>query len=256
MAALQTRFTKPPLVLVDGLLIALCAAAITYFFAPLIVKVSLALSKWAEPNKHNDIQVIGAIVFLVGCLFGIVGVFYVSFVIGRLLLAVSSERNRQFTRIALLILFIPAFIEAAKRGPRAYFYYLVDPSVRQNEAKQKAKTELERYLKNSEALSVQRQPDGIRITNNTDQLVRVQVTFTRRLNDNIYICYPGDSTTFPPSPFDEKMNLPPHESRLFLLADSHTNTGSQRDCGFEDYAVWGWDEKSTLMFLSQAAHLF
>jgi len=39
---------------------------------------------------------------------------------------------------------------------------------------------MERKLKASEALSVEREPDGIKISNNTDQWARVQVTFVRR----------------------------------------------------------------------------
>jgi hypothetical protein len=85
---------------------------------------------------------------------------------------------------------------------------------------------------------------------------RVQATFSRRVNENIYTCYAGDSMTFPPDPSDEKMNLPPREIRLFLFADFHTTSGSRNECGFDDYAVWGWDEKSVPVFLSKKAHLF
>ncbi len=102
-----------------------------------------------------------------------------------------------------MVVFLPAFIETARRGPRGYLDWLIDPSVLQNEAKQKAKGELERKLKAlerklkaSEALSVEREPDGIKISNNTDQLARVQVTFVRRSKDSIYLCYPGQSATF------------------------------------------------------------
>jgi hypothetical protein len=256
MAELKSQFRKEPLTLADLLLLALCAAAIAYFSAPLIVKLSLALGEAAEPNKHADIQVVGVVVFLALLLVGIVGVFYASFVIGRLLFATLSHRARQFVRIGLIVLFLPVFIEAAKRGPQAYFHYLIDPSVRRNESKHKAKSGLELELRKSAALSVEKQPGGIKITNNIDQIVRVQVTFDRRVNQNIYTCYAGDSMTFPPDPSDEKMNLPPRESRLFLFADFHTTTGSHDECGFDDYAVWGWDEKSIPVFLSQKAHLF
>lgn len=125
-----------------------------------------------------------------------------------------------------------------------------------NEAKQKAKGELERKLKASEALSVEREPDGIKITNNTDRLARVQVAFIRRTKSSIHNCYPGQSATLPPSPSDEQMNLAPREARLFLFSETHENTGSNRVCGFDDYAVWGWDEKSVPLFLSEKAHLF
>jgi hypothetical protein len=52
------------------------------------------------------------------------------------------------------------------------------------------------------------------------------------------------------------MNLPSREARLFLFGEAHTGTGSQRLCGFDDYAVWGWDEKGVPVFLSQKAHLY
>jgi hypothetical protein len=52
------------------------------------------------------------------------------------------------------------------------------------------------------------------------------------------------------------MNLAPRETRLFLFSEAHANTGSSHECGFDDYAVWGWDEKSVPLFLSQKAHLF
>jgi hypothetical protein len=167
------------------------------------------LGEAAEPNKHADIQVVGVFVFLAILRVGIVGVL---FVIGRLIFATLSQRARQFIRIGLIVLFLPVFMEAAKRGPRAYFHYLVDPSVRRNEAKQKAKSELEFEFRKSAALSVEKQPDGIKIMNNTDQIRRVQVTFSRRVSENIYTCYAGDSMTFPPAPSDEKMNLPPREN--------------------------------------------
>jgi hypothetical protein len=52
------------------------------------------------------------------------------------------------------------------------------------------------------------------------------------------------------------MNLAPREARVFLLSEAHENTGSRRECGLDDYAFWGWDEKSVPLFLSQKAHLF
>src|SRR4029077_17088561 len=41
-------------------------------------------------------------------------------------------------------------------------------------------------------------------------------------------------------------------------ADFRTTTGSRNECGFDDYAVWGWDQKSVPsvpMFLSHKAYL-
>jgi hypothetical protein len=154
------------------------------------------------------------------------------------------------------VVLLPVFIQTARRGPRGYLDWLINPSIRQNEAKQKTKRELERKLKASEALSVEREPDGIQITNNTDQLVRVQVTFIRRTKDAIYNCYPGQSATFPPSPSDEQMNLAPRETRVYLFGEARAHTSLNRECGFDDYAVWGWDEKSVPLFLSEKAHLF
>ncbi len=144
----------------------------------------------------------------------------------------------------------------SEKGSAGYFYWLIDPSIREHEEKQKAKGELERKLKASVAISAEREPDGIRVTNNTDQLVRVQVVFSTRFGQNIYQCYPGESTSFPPAPSDEEMNLPPRQIRLFLFSEARTNTGSRRECGFDDYAVWGWNEKSEPIFLSEKAHLF
>jgi hypothetical protein len=171
-------------------------------------------------------------------------------------LAKLPSRAKLLTRLALLLVFLPVFIETVRNGPHGYLDWLIDPSFGQIEAKQKAKSELERKLKASGALSVEREPDGIRVSNNTDQLVRVQVAFTRRPNEYLYSCYPGQSATFPPSPSDEEMNLPSWETRLFPFSEAHANTGSRRECGFDDYAVWGWDEKSVLMFLSRKAYLF
>jgi hypothetical protein len=210
---------------------------------PFLAKLGTALGNAVD--THGDIRVVGVVVFL-GILFlGVAEVFCGAFVSECLILAMLPNRARLFTRIGLMVVFLPVFIATARRGPRGYLDWLIDPSIRQNEAKQKAKGELERKLKASEALSVEREPDGIQITNNTDQLARVQVTFIRRSNDSIYLCYPGQSATFPPFPSDEEMNLAPRETRQFLFSEAHANTGSSRECGFDDYAVWGWDEKAS-----------
>jgi len=37
-------------------------------------------------------------------------------------------------------------------------------------------------------------------------------------------------------------------------ADFHTTTSSRNECGFDDYAVWGWDEKSIPMFSEMLGH--
>jgi hypothetical protein len=254
MANFKNLFRKASLTLVDGLLLVLAAASLAYLSVPFLAKLGVALGNAIDTS--GDIRVVGVIVFL-GILFlGVVAVFCATFVTGCLILAILPNRARLFTRIGLTLVFLPVFIATARRGPRGYLDWLINPSIRQNQAKQKAKGELERKLKASEALSVEREPEGIKITNHTDQLARVQVTFIRRANDSIYLCYPGQSATFPPPPSDEEMNLPPRESRLFLLSEAHANTGSSRECGFEDYAVWGWDEKSVPLFLSDKAHLF
>jgi hypothetical protein len=254
MANFTNLFRKASLSLVDGLLLVLCAASLAYLSVPSLAKLGGALGNAVD--THGDIRVVGVVVF-VGILFlGVVVVFCATFVAGGLTFAILSNRARLFTRIGLMVVFLPAFIQTARRGPRGYLDWLINPSIRQNEAKQKAKGELERKLKASEALSVEREPDGIKITNNMDQLARVQVTFIRRANDSIYLCYPGQSATFPPSPSDEQMNLAPREARLFPFSEAHANSGSRRECGFDDYAVWGWDEKSVPLFLSKKAHLF
>jgi hypothetical protein len=254
MTDFKDLFRKASLTLVDGLLLVLCAAALAYLSGPFLAKLGVALGNSVDTS--GDIRVVGVIVFL-GILFlGVVAVFCATFVTGCVIFAILPNRARLFTRIGLMVVFLPVFIGTARRGPRGYLDWLIDPSIRQNEAKQKAKGELERKLKASEALRVEREPDGIQITNNTDQLARVQVTFIRRTKDSIHNCYPGQSATFPPSLSDEEMNLPPRETRLFLLSEAHANSGSNRECGFDDYAVWGWDEKSVPMFLSQKAHLF
>jgi hypothetical protein len=254
MANFKNLFRKASLTLVDGLLLALCAASLAYLSVPFLANLGTALGNAVD--NHGDIRVVGVAVFL-GILFlGVVTVFCTAFVTECLIFALLPNRTRLFTRIGLMVVFLPVFIETARKGPRGYLDWLIDPSIRQNEAKQKAKGELERTLMVSGALSVEREPDGVKITNNTDQLVRVQVTFTRRSNEFIYVCYSGQSASFPPSPSDEEMNLPPRETRLFLFSAAHANTGSRRECGFDDYAVWGWDEKGVPMFLSQKAHLF
>lgn len=254
MANYRNLFRRASLTLVDGILLVLCAASLAYLSVPFLAKLGAALGNAVD--THGDLRVVGVVVF-VGILFlGVVAVFFATFVTGCLIFAILPNRARLFTRIGLIVVFLPAFIETARRGPRGYLDWLIDPSIRQNEAKQKAKGELERKLKASEALSVEREPHGIKITNNTDQLARVQVTFIRRSKDSIYLCYPGQSATFPPSASDEQMNLAPRENRLFLFSEAHANTGSSRECGFDDYAVWGWDEKSVPLFLSEKAHLF
>jgi hypothetical protein len=197
MANFKNLFRKASLTLVDGLLLVLCAASLAYLSVPFIAKSGAALGNAID--THGDIRVVGAVVF-VGFLFpGVVAVFFATFVTGCLIFAMLQNRARPFTRIGLMVVFLPVFIETARRGPRGYLDWLIDPSIRQNEAKQKAKGELERKLKASEALSVERELDGVKITNNTDRLARVQLTFIRRSKDSIYLCYPGQSATFPPS---------------------------------------------------------
>jgi hypothetical protein len=254
MADFKNLFRKASLTLVDGLLLVLCAAALAYLSVPPLAKLGVAAGNSVDTS--GDIRLVGVVVF-VGILFlGVVGVLFATFVSGCLIFAVLPNRARLFTRIGLMVVFLPVFIQTARRGPRGYLDWLIYPSIRQNEAKQKAKGELERQLKASGALTVEREPDGVKITNNTDELARVQVLFARRTKDAIYNCYAGQSATFPPATSDEEMNLPPRETRVFLFAEAHTNSGSNRECGFDDYAVWGWDGKNVPLFLSQKAHLF
>jgi hypothetical protein len=254
MADFRNLFRKASLTLVDGLLLIPCAAALGYFSVPSLARLGAVMGNAVDTG--GDIRVVGVVVF-VGILFlGVVAVFCTTLATGCLIFAILPNRVRLFTRIGLLVIFLPIFIQTARRGPRGYLDWLINPSIRREEAKQKAKSELERKLKASEALIVEREADGIKIANNTDQLARVQVTFIRRASDSIYPCYPGQSATFPPALSDEEMNLAPRETRLFLLSEAHANTGSNRECGFDDYAVWGWDEKNVPLFLSHKAHLF
>jgi hypothetical protein len=204
----------------------------------LVVKLSFALSESAEPDPHADTQVIGALVFLGAFLFGIAAVFCACLAIGFLIFSLSPNRLRLFTRIGIMAVFLPVFLESAKRGPQAYFYWLINPSIRQSEAKHKAKSQLERKLKTSEVLRLEEEQDGVKITNNTDPLVRVQLAFTQRVNHEYILCHPGEFSTFPPSPSDEEMNLPPRHARRYLFTRAHQTAGSSRDCGFDQYAVW------------------
>jgi hypothetical protein len=256
MANLSDLFKKASLTLVDVFLLVLCAVSLAYLCVPSLAKLGVVMGNAVEPNKHADIQIVGVIVFLGVFLVGVLAVFCAAFAAGSLILAMVPNSARLFVRIGLVVVLLPVFIQTARRGPHGYFDWLINPSIRENETKQESKTELNRKLKESQALSVKRQPDGIKIINNTDQLVRVQVAFISRSNDPIYQCYPGQSATLPPSPSDEEMNLPSREARLFLFGEAHTGTGSQRLCGFDDYAVWGWDEKGVPVFLSQKAHLY
>jgi hypothetical protein len=254
MADFKKLFRKASLTLVDGLLLVLCAAALGYLSVAPLARLGAAVGN--KVDTGGDIRVLGVIIFL-GILFlGVVAVFCTTFATGCLLFAILPNRVRLIARIGLLVVFLPVFIQTARRGPRGYLDWLIDPSIRQNEAKQKAKRELERKLKASEALRVEQDADGIKITNNTDQLARVQVTFIRRADHSIYLCYPGQSATFPPALSDEEMNLAARETRVFLFSEAHANSGSNRECGFDDYGVWGWDEKGVPLFLSQNAHLF
>jgi hypothetical protein len=253
--SLKDRFRKASLGLVDGLLLALCAAAITYLSLPLVVKLSTVLGNAAEPNKNADIQAIGVLVFLGVFLFAISAVFLGSFVAGVVMFAKLPARLRLAARIGIFVMFLPVFAASAKRGPRRYFDYLIDPRVRENEARLKSKNKLERALQASTALTVEREPEGIRVTNNTDQLIRLQVVFRHRVGQQIILCYAGESESFPPAASDQQMICPPRETKLFPFSEARTN-GSQRNCGFDDYAVWGWDDKSVPVYLSQKAHLF
>jgi hypothetical protein len=254
MADFKNLFRKASLTLVDGLLLVLCAASLAYLCLPFLAKLGVALGNTVD--KGGDIRIVDVVIFLGISLLGVVAVFCAVFALGCFVFAILPGLARLFTRIGLVVVFLPVFIQTARRGPQGYFYWLIDPSVRQNEAEQKAKQALDRKLQASEALRVERKPDGVQITNNTDQLARVQVMFIRRTKDIIYNCYPGQSVTFPPALSDEQMNLAPRETRLFLFGEARGNTGSNRECGFDDYAVWGWDEKNVPLFLSEKAHLF
>lgn len=254
----QNIFRRASIGLLDGLLLAIASAGLTYLSVPLLARLGTALGEAVEPNKGADIRVIEVVVFLGVIFLGLLALFCAPFVIGCVIFAVIPSRARIVGRIGLALLLLPVFLQTAKRGPTGYFYWLINPSIRENEAKQKAKNDLQRRLKAAGVLTVEREsdPPGIRITNNTDQWVRVQVAFLTRSSAEIYHCYPGESATFPPALSDEKMNLPPRETRTFLLSEASSHTDSRRECGFDDFAVWGWNQNSDPIFLSQKAYLF
>src|SRR5580704_8866522 len=165
MADFKKLFRKASLTLVDGLLLVLCAAALGYLSVAPLARLGAAVGN--KVDTGGDIRVLGVIIFL-GILFlGVVAVFCTTFATGCLLFAILPNRVRLIARIGLLVVLLPVFIQTARRGPRGYLDWLIDPSIRQNEAKQKAKRELERKLKASGALSVEQELDGIKITNNT-----------------------------------------------------------------------------------------
>jgi hypothetical protein len=153
------------------------------------------------------------------------------------------------------LLLLPVFFEAVRADPQAYLGRLMNPAVRESQERQRAKSELQRRLKASGVLSVQRETDGLRVSNHSDQLVRVQVEFISRSGEYIVQCSPSQSGTFPPSPTDEQMNLPAGETRLYLFSDARPIVGTLLPCGFEDYRVSGWDEKGVPVYLSEKAFL-
>jgi hypothetical protein len=111
MANFKNLFRKASLTLVDGLLLVLCAASLAYLSVPSLARLGAALGNAVDTG--GDIRVVGVIVF-VGILFlGVVAVFCTAFVTGCLIFAILPNRARLFTRIGLMVVFLPVFIETA-----------------------------------------------------------------------------------------------------------------------------------------------
>jgi hypothetical protein len=253
MANQKGLLGKYGLTILDVLLLALLSGALTYLSLPWLVKVSMAISKSLEPNPGADIQPIGVFSFFLAMIWGGTIIFFVYFVLAWYALGKLPDRGKLFARLGIVMLFMPILIQAAMRGPREYFYRLVNPASREARERLEAKRELERRLRASGVLSVQREIDGIRVSNNSDQPVRVQVEFISRSGQYIVECSPSQSGAFPPSPSDEEMNLSAREAHLYRFSDARPIAGTLLSCGFEDYWVWGWDEKGAPVYLSEKA---
>jgi len=123
-------------------------------------------------DTHGDIRVVGVVVFVASCSWEC-GVFFTTFVTGCLIFAMLPNRARLVTRIGLMVVFCRLSLRTAKEVAGTS---IAHRSVR---SAKRGKTEGEGGIgsaswKASEALSVEREPDGIKISNNTDQLARVQ----------------------------------------------------------------------------------
>jgi hypothetical protein len=255
MGYLKNLFEKASLTLVDGLLMVLCAASLTYFSLPLIHDLIVAVT----PHESGDIRIFSVLVFLIIAPLASCLVFVGSFVVGCLTLALLPSRSRPFAPLGMILLLSPVAVQLFRAGPREFvrvgFYRLAEPRHLEIEAGNNAKLALQRHLRASTALSVEREADGVRVTNNTDQLVRVQVNFRDLSGKHFGSCFPGQSTTFPPSASDPEMNLAAKEVRLFPFSEAHTpdSMGSVHNCGFDAFAVWGWNEDGIPVFLSEKA---
>lgn len=255
MANFKSLFKKASLTLADGLLLVLGAASLTYFSLPFIHDLMAAVT----PHESGDIKIVGVLVLLVIAPLTTCFVFFSFFAAGCLILALLPGRSRLYAPAGMMLLLSPVAVNIVRIGPREVLrvglYRLAEPRHLEIEAANKAKMDLQRRLRASGALSVEREADGIRVTNNTDQLVRVQVNFRDWSGKHYGSCFPGQSATFPPAESDTEMNLPAKEVRLFPLSEAHTSDslGSVHNCGFDDYAVWGWNENGIPVFLSAKA---
>jgi hypothetical protein len=255
MANLANLFKKASLTLVDGLLLLLCAASLTYFSLPLVHDLIVV----ATPHESGDIKIFSVLVLFIGVPLAICVIFFGSFAVGCLVLALLPGRGRLFTRAGMFLLLSPAAVQLFQAGPREFLrvglYRLANPEHLEIEARNNQKMKLQRQLRASGVLSVEREADGVRVTNNTDQLVRVQVNFRDSSGKHYASCFAGRSTTFPPDPSDSEMNLSAKEVRLFPFSEAHTpdSLGSGHNCGFDGYAVWGWNENGGPVFLSERA---
>jgi hypothetical protein len=255
MANFTNLFKKASLTLVDGMLLFLCAASLTYLSLPLIHDLIAAVA----PHESGDIKILSVLVLFIGAPLAICLFFFGFLAVGCLVLALLPGRGKLFARAGMILLLSPVAVALFQQGPRELLrvglYRLVSPEHLEIEARSKQKIEVQRRLRASGALSVEREADGIRVTNNTDQRVRVQVNFRDWSGKHYGSCFAGQSATFPPDPSDTEMNLPAREVRLFPLSEAHTpaSLGSIHDCGFDGYAVWGWNEDGVPVFLSEKA---
>jgi len=115
MADFKHLFRKASLTLIDGLLLFLCAASVTYLSVPSLAKFGVGLGN--KVDTSGDIRVLGVVVFL-GILFlGVVAVFCAAVVAGCFILAVLPNSARLFARIGLLVVLLPVFIQTARERP-------------------------------------------------------------------------------------------------------------------------------------------
>jgi len=239
MPDFKNLLRKGSLSLLDGLLLTVASAALTYLSLPFIHKFLLLLVSML--HESGDIRPLGFFVYggvglLLVCL-----TFLGAWAVGFLVFGFVSERLRVVCRVTLCILLVPIFAGILRLGPDQYFHLLVHPEIRASHEKYKAAQRLQQELKASRALTIERETNGIAVTNATDQVIRLQVAFIAKADRASHYCYPSEYQDSNSS----ALSLAPHEYRLF----------SAGECQFDDYAVWARDEKGTFIYLSANAFL-